>query len=455
VFTRARGWLRKRIADRRAPLVLLIAVSLLGGGVRAYRLGTPAASGPGEGYVFDERYYVSAARVIAGSPGAFGDIYAGTAPTGTDPNGEHPQLGKMIVAAGIALLGDNSTGWRITAVLFGVASILLLYWLVRCAGGGPWLALGAAALASADNLWIVHSRIAVLDIYVVPFMLAATAFYLRRQPLVAGALIGIGSCIKEFAAYTVFVILLFELMRALGQRRFRSKNSGHASFAYMQHLTRPLAVGLVAGASYLTLLAALDHVATPYSAGRPVDRNQASVCRDLLIWSDACNHVAFMNSYAAKLRDVHQSHGIAAAPSEFWLNQKAITYYEVTRTVRSHGAVKRTTSVRFRGEINRVLLFTSWVAILFSLWWAVRRNDDLSFLVVAWAIGTWLPAELFHLIDGRTTYLYYMVVVMPALYVSVARLLSLRRLPRLFLAAWVVAFLWDFVSLYPLRTLTG
>ena len=121
----------------------------------------------------------------------------------------------------------------------------------------------------------------------------------------------------------------------------------------------------------------------------------------------------------------------------------------------------------FRGEISRVLLFTSWLALALNLWWAIRRRDDLSFLVVAWAVGTWLPAELFHAIDQRTTYLYYMVVTMPALYIAVARLLglawrpnagrwlSVRRLPLVLVAVWVALFLVDFANLYPFRTLSG
>ncbi len=167
------------MASHRTPLVLLGVICLVGTGARVAHLGIPAASRPGQGYIFDEHYYVSAARVIAGIPTTKGEAYAEASPSGTDPNGEHPQLGKIVIAAGMKLLGDNTTGWRITAVLFGAAAILLMYWLVRCAGGGQWLALGAAALASADNLWLVHSRIAVLDIYVVPFMLAGTGFYLR------------------------------------------------------------------------------------------------------------------------------------------------------------------------------------------------------------------------------------------------------------------------------------
>ena len=219
-----RARLRRAFASRRTPLVLLVIVCALGTGARVFHLGIPAASHPGEGYIFDEHYYVSAARVIAGIATTKGEAYAGAAPAGTDPNGEHPQLGKIAIAAGMKLLGDNTSGWRITAVLFGAAAILLMYWLVRCAGGGQWLALGAASLASADNLWLVHSRIAVLDIYVVPFMLAGAAFYLRRRPLVAGVVIAVGCCFKEFGAYTMFVLLLLELMRgqrALWERRRR------------------------------------------------------------------------------------------------------------------------------------------------------------------------------------------------------------------------------------------
>jgi 4-amino-4-deoxy-L-arabinose transferase-like glycosyltransferase len=454
---RLRRRLNRWIADRRAPLVLLGIVCVLGTGARAFHLGIPAASGAAKGYIFDESYYVSAARVIAGEPATAGDVYAGAAPAGADPNGEHPQLGKLIIAASIGLLGDNAIGWRITAVLFGAAAILLLYWLVRCAGGSAWLALGAASLASVDNLWLVHSRIAVLDIYVVPFMLAGAAFYLRRHPIVAGVLIGIGSCVKEFAAYAVFVLLFFELMRALRGWLLRRSGARTDSLrAMLRPLARPIVVALVAGVSYFSLLAALDSMTTPYSGGHPVDRNQASVCRYLLIWGDACNHFAFMNHYAAKLSNGGRPRGIAALPVQFWLNRKAITYYKVTRTVRVNGAARSTaTLIWFRGEISRVLLVTAWFAILLGIWWAIREKDDMSFLVLAWILGTWLPPELFSLIGGRTTYLYYMVVTMPALYIAVARLLGRRELPRWLLVIWIGLLLVDAASLYPFRTLSG
>ena len=43
--------------------------------MRAYHLGTPVAKPPAQGYIFDEHYYVSAARVIAGEPTTKGDVY--------------------------------------------------------------------------------------------------------------------------------------------------------------------------------------------------------------------------------------------------------------------------------------------------------------------------------------------------------------------------------------------
>jgi 4-amino-4-deoxy-L-arabinose transferase-like glycosyltransferase len=475
---RLRNRIRRFVAHPRTPLGLLAVVCAFGVGARAFHLGIPAGKAPSQGYIFDERYYVSAARVIAHEPVRPGDIYFRAAPPGADPNGEHPQLGKIIIAGGVALLGDNAIGWRITAVVFGALAILLLYWLVRCAGGSPWLALGAAGLASVENLWVVHSRIAVLDIYVVPFMLAGAALYLRRRPIAAGAVIGIGCCVKEFAAYTLLVVATLELLHGLArlwERRARSRPRVRvipalratvipalratvipALRATVRALRRPVAVFAVAGLTYFSLLSALDALTTPYSGGHPVDRNQSSLCRRLWLWSDGCNHFAFMNRFASKLRDVGHPRGIAAAPTDFWIDRKPITYFAVTRTVYVGGAVRSSTRIiSFRGEINRVLLWTSWIAIALCIWLAVRRREQVSFLAIAWILGTWLPPELFHLIDARTTYLYYMVVTMPGLYVAVARLLGANRLLVWLAVPWTAVLLWDFVALYPFRTLSG
>ena len=136
-------------ADRapRAPLVALaLDPRLLPGGARVLprrAVLSPRNTDSAHGLIFDEAYYVNAARVIDGIHPPAGDPYAG-APLHKDPNAEHPQLAKLIMAGGIELFGDNPWGWRIGSVIFGLLAIVAMYALVRAAGGSPWLAVGAS-----------------------------------------------------------------------------------------------------------------------------------------------------------------------------------------------------------------------------------------------------------------------------------------------------------------------
>lgn len=443
-------WLRGLPRNPRLPLILLGVVCALSVGARVFHLDIPSETQPGKGFVFDEKYYVNASRVIAGVKMDLGDTYATASPRGTDPNGEHPQLGKVIIAASIKVFGDNPIGWRITAVLFGTAALLLLYWVVRCLGGGSWLALGATAIAAADNLWLVSGRIAVLDIYCVPFMLAGLGFYLKRRPIVAGVLIGIGMCVKEFALYAIFAILLIEVLRGV-----RWLLAGERAPQW-RRLVAPAAMVGVTVVTFVALLAVLDAAVTPYHDGHTVTAKQSDLCDHLAFLSAPCNHIAFMNSYAANLRSPKGPQGIASYPWQFWGNVEPIDYYTIRNTVtdtRTKEVLQVNTLVAYRGEIQPVILVTAWLGILAAVWQAIRRRDDISFFVVAWIIATWLPAELASLFGQRTTYLYYMVVTMPALYVATARLLSSRRIPRWLLGVWVGVLLAGFAIDYPFRTL--
>jgi hypothetical protein len=160
-----------------------------------------------------------------------------------------------------------------------------------------------------------------------------------------------------------------------------------------------------------------------------------------------------MNSYAAELRSPNGPKGIASYPWQFWGNVEPIDYYTIRATVTVNGQVTAVnTTVAYRGEIQPVILVTAWVAILATIATAIRRRDDISFFVIAWIVATWLPAELSSLLAQRTTYLYYMVVTMPALYLAVARLLGHRRIPRWLVGVWVGGLLAGFAILYPFKT---
>ena len=443
----------------RAPLVLLGVVCALSVGARVFHLDIPSERAPGQGFIFDEKYYVNAARVIAGVTPASVDTYAHSV-AGTDPNGEHPQLGKLIISATIRLFGDNAIAWRIGAVVFGTLALLLLYRLVRELGGSARLAVAVTALGAIENLWLVSGRIAVLDIYCIPFMLAAAILYLRRHAILAGLVLGVGLCVKEFAVYALIALLLLEAMR--GARWLLARNNGWEDGVrwwrqrVVRRLVMPLVLTGVTMATFFNLLAVLDATVLPYHDGQPVTTGQAAICDHVWIWKGACNHAAFMNSYATGLRSPGGPQGIASYPWQFWIDVQPINYFGTTSSVTTNGTVTEIDQVvSFLGLVNPVVLVTSWFAILLTLWWAVRRRDDASFFTIAWIIATWLPSELFSLLDQRTTYLYYMVMTLPALFIAVARLLAVRLIPRWLVGVWVGVLLTSFTILYPFRTLTG
>ncbi len=76
--------------------------------------------------MFDEIYYVNAARVMAGlhPPPA---SRTPRAPLGDDPNSEHPQLAKLVIAGSIELLGDGPLAWRLGSILAGTLALLGLF----------------------------------------------------------------------------------------------------------------------------------------------------------------------------------------------------------------------------------------------------------------------------------------------------------------------------------------
>src|SRR5439155_24973099 len=104
-----------------------------------------------------------------------------------DPNTDHPPLAKLLGAGSIALIGDNAIGWRLPSVIFGTASILLVYGIARRLKASSQVALLSATLFSFDNLVFVHSRIFTLDIFQLGFMLLGSYLYVSGRPTFAGA----------------------------------------------------------------------------------------------------------------------------------------------------------------------------------------------------------------------------------------------------------------------------
>src|ERR1700744_1553850 len=261
---------RPRLLDRlrsstRAPIIGLILVSLLSLGARAYKLDescqSPCNTANDHTLIFDEAYYVNAARVIVGIHPPQGDHYSAS-PLGSDPNAEHPQGAKLIVAGAIELFGDGPFAWRLPSLLFGSIAILGMYALVRSGGGGRWSSLGAATLMATDNLLLVHSRIFTPDIYVVAMMIWGVAFYLQDRPVLAGVVLAIGFCFKFVGPYALGTLGLLELARVFVRWRDPAPPPAWGLRGAISRFVPTVftSVGVCVG-----LLAIMGLIATPYA----------------------------------------------------------------------------------------------------------------------------------------------------------------------------------------------
>lgn len=176
-----------------APLLIAIASFWL----RLWHLARP------KGYVFDEVYYVDGARDL---------LRYGVEVTGSSPEFiVHPPVGKWSIALGIRLFGNNEFGWRISSALVGAIIIYLIALIAQHLFHSQSLSTLAALLMAFDGLHLVHSRTALLDLFLTFFILLAIYAWLKERYWLAGICFGLAlgtkwSAIYFLAAFTLILI---------------------------------------------------------------------------------------------------------------------------------------------------------------------------------------------------------------------------------------------------------
>ena len=437
-------------------LALILALAFL---VRAWDISIPCSqpcSTPSSHtLIFDEAYYVNAARIIDGITPGGGQTYA-MAPLHSDPNAEHPQLAKLIIAAGIKWFGDDPWGWRAGSLLFGMLSLLGVFWLVRAAGGSRWLAVGATAVMAADNLALVHGRIATLDVYVLAMMLLTGVAYLRRRRWLAGVLLGTAACMKLVGLYMLAAFLILELLR-LWQSRTWSWRSPVTRAAFWRLLiTGAVAcVVLILGVWIMDLtVGAYDPGSMHFYRGNPFA------------------HISHMISFASSLHSTPYSTGADSSPIQWLFDQKPIDYArEVANGVANGTVVTQRVLVFFRGEMNPFIILMAIPALFVAgatVWQRRKagaataavalapspaRADEVSLVGLAWFLGTYLPFVVENDIFHRITYLFYMLIALPGLYLATSSFFA--RYRKAAMIGWGVALALGLLHLYPIRTLSG
>ena len=96
----------------------------------------------------------------------------------------------------IYVFTDKAVGWRFFAIIFGTIGIIVFYFICRKLKF-PWKAtMLATFLFAFEDMTFLHSGLALLDVYMVTFMMGALLAYLDKKYLWMGILVALSALCK-------------------------------------------------------------------------------------------------------------------------------------------------------------------------------------------------------------------------------------------------------------------
>jgi dolichyl-phosphate-mannose-protein mannosyltransferase len=438
------GWL--------GPLV----VAVFGGLLRFDRLGSPKA------VVFDETYYAKDAlslirygvertfvgteknpiadpRLLAGRK----DLWVTCTPDNLDPCAlyvAHPPLGKWLIGAGEWIFGPNPFGWRFASAVIGVISIFVLARVARRMTRSTLLGCMAGLLLALDGLHFVLSRTALLDIFLMFWVLAGfgclvvdrdrarerlagwyegsrltgTGPWLGMRPWRIGAGLCLGAaCATKWSG--VFFLVAFAVMslvwdagarRAIGLRRPYSGTLKH------DVPTSLVAVGLVPVVAYMATWT--GWFATQYGYGRNWAQATSSGWAYFLFDSlrSWWNYQWMVLNFHTGLDSTHP---YQSQPWQWPLLLRPVAFFY--ESPGGCGAAKCSQAVL--GVGTPVIWYGAMIALIALIAWYVATRDwRAGAVLLAYAVG-WLPWFYYAVADHRTMFLFYVAPMLPFMILAI------------------------------------
>ena len=356
-----------------APITLILGFALT---LRLWRLNQP------KGYIFDEIYYAKNAASLIND--------------GVELNAQgdaefvvHPPLGKWLIGLGIKAFGNNEFGWRISAALVGSASVLLIFMITKSLFNSLFLSNTAAALMSLDGLHLVMSRVALLDIFLMFFILLAFYLILQNNLWLSGVVIGVAGATKWSAFFLIPLLILLTI-------NFSKFHWSILVKRIAQYILTPLGIYFISWSGWIF---------NSKGWGRDSGSNLFSS-----LWNYHREIITFH-------RELTEEHAYAANPwSWLVLGRPTSFYYE---TPANCGASSCSQEILAIG--TPALWWVGVFAIAITFGFFISKPDRISAFVLAGIAGTYLP---WFFIQDRTTFYFYSISILPFLILSVINLMN-------------------------------
>jgi dolichyl-phosphate-mannose--protein O-mannosyl transferase len=334
---------------------------------RLWRLDTP------KGYIFDEIYYAKNAYSLISS-GVELDQQGGSEFV------VHPPFGKWLIGIGIKIFGNNEFGWRSSSALFGSASVLLIYLIAKRLFKSEFLALSAALLMAVDGLSLVMSRVALLDIFLMFFILLTFYFLLKENYWLSGMAIGLGLSTKWSAAFLIPILLLLTL-------KIKEINLSQILKRVVQFVFLPMAIYFTSWIGW-------------FISDKGWARNSGS------------NPISSLWNYHLEILNFHtnlvEKHSYSANPwSWLVLGRPTSFYYE---SGDSCGAGECAQEILAMG--TPLLWWSAIIAVAITIGFYINTSNRSAEIVLAGFAGTYLPWFIF---QDRTMFYFYSITTLPFL----------------------------------------
>ena len=397
------------------------AIALIALVLRLLNLGTP------KGFIFDEVYYVDGARDYL----KYGVEVTGAAPEFV----VHPPIGKWLIALGIKIFGDNEFGWRFMGALLGSVMVILIALIAQRLFRSAFLTICASALIAMDGLALVHSRTALLDIYLSFFVLVATYFFVMRWHWWTGLALGLAVATKWSGLYFLALFAAIAIYRAFTLHTGRELVKPTLK-TFVQYALIPITVYFSSWIGW-------------FASNRGWARDHAS------------NVIASFFHYHSQMLGFHtglvEKHSYQANPwSWIVMGRPTSFYYQSPNTCGADNCAQEvlalgTPFLWWVGAIALAVVFGFWIKSL-----AQKRYEPSLNIIVAGMTAGYLPWFFF---QERTVFAFYAIVFEPFLilaivYCAYVALIHFKnsRNTYVFIGVIAIAIFANFIYFLPLFT---
>ena len=475
VTTPSPGTLRERLVpviygSRLVGWAGPVGVTILGFVLRVWGVGQPHV------IMFDEIYYVHDSLNLH-DHGVELDANGGDKTPGYVV---HPPLGKWMMSLGYYFwhvhqsvynpkaVGSNGkippfvyTGafaWRISAVVFGSLAILLLARTARRLTRSNLLGTIAGLLLALDGLEFVSSRIGLLDIFLMFWVVAAFACVVRDRDdvrerlaaavdrgelpgpmyvgtgwrpwlLLTGVCTGAACAVKWDGIWYVPAFALLAVVWEVGARR--TAGTGPWAGTIRQGLWRiPTWMGVVPVAVYTASWTGwfINGKNTAYLHDKYVKPGQGWLTHAFAVvhaWADY--HEGAFTFH----RTLYSPHPYASRPIGWLFESRPVAYYYAGPSRGQEGCHYDKCAREVLGAGTPAIWYPAIIALVVMIWWSVARRDwRASGIVVGFAasFATWLPFAAYFPGTGsrpRTSFMFYALPCVPFMVLAIVMCLGM------------------------------